>query len=118
MYIKLYNSDLDTVNKGYIYRTIRSIFIDQKRKEQEFVPIDSITLQLPNDTTTERRFELLEMLKTVSFFEREVLIQTHEKSLRDCEKDTNISFQFFHYHKKKALSKLQNKYNGRTGTNG
>ena len=58
-------------------------------------------------------FKLLEIIQDVSFFEREVLLQTHEKSLRKCQEDTGVHYGVFNYHKNKALNKLKKKY----GTN-
>lgn len=109
MYIRIMNKD--NFNEAYIFKTLRGIYLDYLKDNKNIVSLtDFHYLKEDVTDTTNERFELLEILKDVSFFEREVLLQTHEKSLRKCEEDTGVSYQVFHYQKNKALKKLQKKY--------
>ena len=112
MYLKIYERQPKRINKGYIYRTIKSIFIDHKRQQKEF--IDQLPeLKDDEDNTLELRYECLEMLKDLSPIRKVVLLETHEYSLREASKLMNVNAFTLNYHKQKGLKKLRNKY-GRT----
>ena len=105
MYLKLYEKT--NINDYYVFRTIKSIFIDYKRKEVNTMSLDDVKqiAQLDNQTL-EQRLMVNEALKELTFFEREILLHTHEKSLRKCEEQTGVHYTVFNYHKNKALPKL------------
>ena len=109
MYLKIYDSKPKRVNKGYIYNTIKSIFVDHKRQQKDFVS------QLPElasdeDNTLEMRYECLEMLKDVGLIRKTVLLETHEYSLRKASQMMNVNYNTLNYQKQKGLKKLRNKY--------
>ena len=111
MYLRLHNREIAT--DYYVYRTMKGLYQDMFRKKEykDTVSINDFHyLEHDQDETTEKRYELLEMLKSVSWFEREVLLQTSEKSLRKCEEDSGVSYQVYNYHKQKGLKKLRKKY--------
>jgi len=111
MYMRRLENDRgQDISTRYIYQTLMSIFLNEKKTNKLILVNDFYNLEQEEDQTTDKRFELLEILKDVSWFEREVLLQTSEKSLRECEKDTGVSYQVFHYTKTKALKKLREKH--------
>ena len=105
MYLKL--MDKVSVNDYYVFRTIKTTFLDYIKANSNTISIDLFPdfAIFDNETTTERH-EVNEALKKLSFFEREILLHTHEKSLRDCEAETGVYYGVFNYHKKKSLEKL------------
>lgn len=134
MYLRFANKQKE-INKRYVFRTINSIFIDEIRENKfkkiisldtleydkdvvERLPINhaKVVLELHDKLTedpnkTKERFELLDILKNeLTFFDREVLLITHEYSLRDAEKETNVPYYTLNYYKKKGLKKLKDKY--------
>jgi hypothetical protein len=94
---------------------MKHIFIDSIRKVNPEVSTDDFKRisNIDDNDKTQERFELLDMIKECSWFEREVLLLTHEKSLRKASEDTGVFYGVLNYHKQKALSKLKEKY-GRT----
>jgi RNA polymerase sigma factor (sigma-70 family) len=114
MYIKLMNKK-EPVNTSFVYHTMKHIFIDSIRKVNPEVSTDDFKRisNIDDNDKTQERFELLDMIKECSWFEREVLLLTHEKSLRKASEDTGVFYGVLNYHKQKALSKLKEKY-GRT----
>lgn len=124
MYLRFSNK-LKQINKGYVFKMIRSVYIDELRKQQDIINIDDLFLDLTEDNkeSLENRFELLDILKSeLTFFEREVLLLTHEYSLRDAELVTGdekgengVPYYTLNYYKKKGLKKLKDKYGKRTG---
>ena len=105
MYLKLYKKS--NINDYYVFRTIKSIFLDYLRQKKDNVSIELIQeLKVSDNQTLEERYLVNDALKQLTFFEREILLHTHEKSLRDCEKATGVHYGVFNYHKNKALPKL------------
>lgn len=99
------------VNEAYIYRTLKGLYLDHLKIDNRNVSLNDFHYVKEDECDrTKNRYELLDILQDVSFFEREVLLQTHEKSLRKCEEDTGVHYGVFNYHKTKALKKLQKKY--------
>ena len=111
MYIKLRNKK-EPVNTSFVYHTMKCIYIDSIRKVNPEILTDDFKRIFKDDDsyTTEQRYELLDMLKEVSWFEREILLLTHEKSLRQASEETGVFYGVLNYHKHKALSKLKDKY--------
>jgi len=109
MYLIVMNKE--RFNEAYIYKTLKGLFLNHLKEKGKTISLENIYyLEAEETDTTQKRFELLEILKDVTWFEREVLLQTHEKSLRKCEEDTGVHYGVFNYHKTKALKKLKDKY--------
>lgn len=105
MYLKL--MDKVSVNDYYVFRTIKTTFLDYIKANSNTISIDLFPdFDIFDNETTKERHEVNEALKKLSFFEREILLHTHEKSLRDCEAETGVYYGVFNYHKKKSLEKL------------
>ena len=108
MYLKLH--DKKEVNKGYVYRTLKSILIDYKRENKNIVSIEDYPLEIEHfdDGVLEKRKDVLNLMRnTLTAFERETLLYTHEMSLREAEKDSGVPYHVLHYHSKKALKKMK-----------
>lgn len=111
MYIKLYKKE--KVNKSYVYDTLKSIFIDQVRKQQhKNISIEEV-LYLEAESIDYDMKHLKECLNKLKWFDREVLIATHTNSLRKAEALTGVYYGVLNYHKQKALKKLKKLYHGR-----
>ncbi len=111
MYIKLSNQDKE-VNKSFVYLTLKSIFINQKKKEKHIFTdnlCDSI-FKDNNESNINERNEALDLIKDLNFVEREVLLLTHNSSLRALAKEIDVPWHVLRYKKKQALDKLKNKY--------
>ena len=121
MYLKLIlrASNGETFNKAYIYYTLKHLYVTTLRNSKKEILVDDFTLinrkkNQEEAYVTQQRYELLEMVKDLSLWEREVLFITHEKSLRQAEDETGIHYGVLNYAKHKALDKLKAKYNGST----
>ena len=107
MYVKI--SSYKKANSSFIYKTIKNIFIDYLRSKRE-VSLEDWHIKNDNSSVTQDRYALLEMIDSLHWFEREILLITHEMSLRKAEKETGITYGKLNYHKTKGLSKLKEKY--------
>ena len=113
MYIKL--RECKEFNTAYVYFTMKHIFIDwtrKKAKNKEILYDDFRNIQnnYNESYTTQDRYELLDKLKNLTWWEREVLLITHEMSLRKAEEETGIHYTKLNYHKNKGLNKLKERY--------
>lgn len=117
MYIKLYEKHTPDkqYNEYYVYRTIKSLFIDHVRKTKT-ISLDSfLNLDLISDLNDvlKERESIANALDKLNVVDREVLYLTSENSLRECERIFNelpygnADYQWFHYRRKKALKKLK-----------
>lgn len=110
MYIKL--ADREKFNTSFVYFTLKHIYIDHLRKKKEVSLEDwsRVNQKEPEGYTTQDRYDLIEMINELHWFEREVLLITHEMSLRKAEKETGIHYTKLNYHKHKGLNKLKDKH--------
>ena len=114
MYLKLHDKSYDKINEWFVWVTIRNIFLNglkQKHKNHEisielFYNIEDV---INNDETLIKRKEISEALDALDLWDREILLQTAEKSLRKLSKETGISVMTLFYNKKIALKKLKDK---------
>ena len=111
MYIKLHEKT--EINKGYIYLTLKSLFIDHLRKNVKTISIDEAIEKRQIDCKTSKidkgykKGEVYESLSKLKWFDREILKMTSEYSLRACESFTGVNHVLLRYHKEKALNKLR-----------
>jgi len=109
MYLRLYdrNPDKDKLTDYYVIATIRNLFIDHC-KERKHVSIESL-YYLP-DEQTDKTFsdEELEIIlianDKLKWWEKQLLIESYDKSLRQIEKEFNINYQFVNRHNKKSIT--------------
>ncbi len=112
MYIKLskYNKE---VNTAYVYFAMKHIYLEDIRKGAHEVSLEDwsiVNQREPDGYTTQDRYDLIEMINELGWFEREILLITHEMSLRKAEHETGITYGKLNYHKKKGLDKLKDKH--------
>jgi RNA polymerase sigma factor (sigma-70 family) len=84
-YLKLYDSkkEFKEIDKGYIYLTMRSVFIDGIRKKKE-IPIDDFSRY----EDLEDDIELFEINKSIlNAFEKELINAHYGKVIEDKEKN-------------------------------
>lgn len=115
MYLKL--AKAKKFNTSFVYFTLKHIYIDKIRKQREVSLEDwsRINQKEPEGYTTQDRYDLIEMINELHWFEREVLLITHEMSLRQAESETGIYYGKLNYHKRKGLNKLKDKYGSTKG---
>jgi len=108
MYLKIYKINPEKWNKAYISYIIYHLFIDHVRNNKTTISIDTL-LELPSyeEHITEIRIKVNLILNELGFMDREVLLHTHEKSLRKRSKELNMSHTKLHYKKQKALEKFK-----------
>lgn len=114
MYIKLHDKDLERIYdlKQYVYRTLQSVFLNIIKKENRFrtVSIEEYTT-LKAETSEDKHLKAC--LENMKWFDREILLLTHEFSLRKSEELVNVNHCTLNYHKHKALKKLKILYHGK-----
>lgn len=109
MYLKL--KDCKEFNNSYVYRTIKSLFIDHVRKNKiTFLQIDELNNVAYQETKTQDRRDCLDILRDVDIYTKEILLTTHEMSLRDAENELGVAYYTLNYYKNKGLKKLRKKY--------
>lgn len=110
MYIKL--NDILTKNpdkeisKRFIFLMIRSIFIDGIRKNKEVLVDVMPDIEDKKDPVLCSRITMDEVLSGMRFFDREILLKTHENSLRKVADEVGVHYVSIHNTKQKALDKL------------
>ena len=117
MFIKLHGILDDDPSKeitdGYIYFMLRSIFLNQKRKQREYVVEGQIYEQPEDDGPLEGRMMINDELSKMSFVEREALLCTSEESLREIGKKSGVHYLTIFKLKNKYLDKLKKQINGK-----
>lgn len=111
MYIKVHDSKMDLSNKkdSYFYTMIYHLFIDNKRKTKNIKQLNDFSFieSEPADDGLKNRLMITEALEELHFFDCEILLHTHERSLRDNEELLGVQFTKLHYWKKKAIEKIK-----------
>lgn len=96
MYLKLHDSSKE-ISAGYVYMTIRSIFIDEKRKEKReqttTLYFDIEEEPKPDfDIDEHERFVITkEMYDSMEVYEKLIIRYSHEDGLRKFSRDSGIS---------------------------
>lgn len=123
MYLRIYDYKVDEskLTDGYIGLTLYNIFLD-KCKEKKDVSIESF-YYLPDETTnitySDEDLNLLKKANDLKWWERQLLVESYDKSLRQIEKEFNINYQFVRRHTQQAREKIlgsKNKHNGKKKT--
>jgi DNA-directed RNA polymerase specialized sigma subunit len=92
---------------------LRSIFLNQKRKQREYVVEGQIYEQPEDDGPLEGRMMINDELSKMSFVEREALLCTSEESLREIGKKSGVHYLTIFKLKNKYLDKLKKQINGK-----
>lgn len=114
MYLKLdgiiKKNPLKKISNRFIFLMIRSIFIDGVRKKSEILLDEMPDIQQEEDVVLCQRITMDEVLGSMRFFDREILLKTQEQSLREIADEVGCSYVSVHNMKHKALDKLKKKW--------
>ena len=109
MYIKMHRLQPKYWNKHYISYAIYHLFINHIKESKKTVYLEDILFTDTEDSEiTKDRLRIIKVLDEVSIVDKQVLLATHEKSLREASKDLFMSHMTLHNKKKKAFEKLLN----------
>jgi len=103
MYLKLYDCKKE-INDFYVIITMRNIFLQDLKKEKLLVPIDYF------DFSSTQAFETddaeSELIKSLKWYENELIEMSYDKSLRQIQKEFNINREFTNRIIQKSRKKL------------
>ena len=122
MYIKLHGilerDPNKQINNSFIFLMIRSIFLDGIRAQREHtVDIMPEPKYEPCEALCER-VQMDEALSRMKFYDRELLLKTHEKSVRQLAKEVGINYMKIHREKVKSIEKLKDIWQEKEGRKG
>jgi RNA polymerase sigma factor (sigma-70 family) len=111
MYLKIHKRNPTEFNKHYISYVIYGLFIDNLRKRKVYPTVYIEDINNFNsynlDESTEDRNRINEALNELGLFDREILLHTHENSLRKASATLDMSYGKLNYQKHNALKKLK-----------
>lgn len=113
MYLKVYDKKITDKKDSYFYSMMYHIFIDYKREETKnnllktSLKINKMLDRITEDKVLEHRQMITDALSELDIFDCEVLLHTHERSLRDNEELLGVQFTKLHYWKKRAMEKIK-----------
>ena len=115
MYLKVYDKQLDITDlkDSYFYSMMYHLFIDYKREEVKYdklkttYKLKKILDSITDENVLEKRHMITQALEELHLFDCEVLLHTHERSLRDNEDLLGVQFTKLHYWKKRAMEKIK-----------
>lgn len=95
------------INDSYIFSIMRSIFIDEKRKQPTFV-------EIPDNLTEEEDEEQQQdeiPVGVLNFIEHTILLETTKKSRRKFAKEMGVNYQLINRIANRGIEKLRNERN-------
>lgn len=110
MYLKVYNIDKE-LNDGYIYRVIKSIFLNEKIKQSKTIFINVDTVHLTehfNEYDTEQDIKILaseKALESLKGYEQLIVKHSTEDGLRYFSRESGISMSTIQNVRKKHKTK-------------
>jgi len=107
MYLKLHDCKKQ-INDFYVILTIRSLFLDTKRKKQN-VELVEYNLQSRESDFKPDDYEtyILNEYKKLSWIEREIIIELYDKSFRElADSLTGVSYNYIFRKHKTAIQKI------------
>lgn len=126
MYIKIHDMGKKEVNGFYVYYTMKHLFYDRFKKTKE-IPVD-VEFEViiadaklngnwintnHEDHVLRIREEINDCLNELSFKDREILLNTHERSFRKNEELLGLSATSLWFWSKEALEELKKIYDER-----
>ena len=102
MYIKLIDKD-DEVTPFYVFKTLHSIFIDEKRKNNPYF------YEIPDNLSAEEvEVEYIELpLHRLTFLEKYIVLKAMNQSRRGIARELNVNYQLINRIYNKAMAKLK-----------
>ena len=107
MYIKIHDLNKKEVNKHYVSYCIYHLWIDKMSEEKKYVSFTEKII-VDDHEKTNNRLRLDRVLNELGLLDREILLHTHEKSLRKTGEDLKMCHVKLFYKKEKAFEKLMN----------
>jgi RNA polymerase sigma factor (sigma-70 family) len=100
------------ISINYVWSVMRNIYLKHIKLNKKTISLEEFhnieDLRIDNDVL-EDRIIINDALNELSLWDREVLLHTSERSLRELSKATGISVSVLHYGKHNALKKLKDK---------
>lgn len=98
MYLKIHKRNLQKeVNNWYIYVTIKHLFFDHLKQENQYTEINERTLEQAENVTDSAYFSLLdrldEELDDLHWYKKRLIIEKQIKSPRTIQEETSINYQ-------------------------
>lgn len=98
MYLKIHKRNLQKeVNNWYIYVTIKHLFFDYLKQENQYTEINERTLEQAENVTDSAYFSLLdrldEELDDLHWYKKRLIIEKQIKSPRTIQEETSINYQ-------------------------
>lgn len=114
MYLKLYNRNPQKeINNWYVYVTIKHLFYDHLKQENQFTDIDERTLEEEEKVTDSAYFSLLdrldEELDSIHWYKKRLIIEKQVKSPRVIQQETSINYQHIYRSCQKTEDYLKKK---------
>jgi DNA-directed RNA polymerase specialized sigma24 family protein len=108
MYIKMHDRQPPKFNRHYISYAIYHLYLNHIKKQAKTLFLEDVDYVETdeNNYTTEIRIKVDNILNEIGFFDREILLHTHEKSLRKTAEALAMNYGKLFYQKKIALEKL------------
>ncbi len=114
MYIKVYSLDKAKVlNEWYITIIIRNIYIDNYNEDKNLKPLNEFDEPINVDFfefnhKTKKQVKEEQVVNNLTWWQKEVITMTHDKSFHEIQRETNLNYQFV----RRTLIKAQT--NGKT----
>ena len=89
MYLRLIEKK--DVNCSYVFLTIKSIYLNHKKKEQKYVQLNDVDIQVERQPF-EIKEELQKVLNDMPFSLKECLLENQQYSLRKLQDRYNINY--------------------------
>lgn len=108
MYIKFHNSPPKYITTSYVSYAIYHLFLNYNKKKKITKSIEDCYIDVKcEDDDLNLRLKMDEALNELSFVDREILLHTHERSLRKNVEHLNITIRTLQHSKGIALEKLK-----------
>ena len=101
------------INEGYVYLTMKSIFISEKRKNRETLQESAFFVYMVDEESekTETRLLVNQALNEIPFINREVLLKSQEIGMKQISRESDIPYCRIKAIKKESLQMLESKLN-------
>lgn len=108
-----YNSD--DINYWYVYKTLKSIFLNIKVKQDKIKKIEigevANIISLPDVEYKDTYEEYVKELNLIDKYYKDIYLFSQEMSIRDLERKTGIEYHKLYNTTKKVKQHLKNKLN-------
>ena len=106
MYLRIYNYNVEPkkLTENYVGFVIYNLFRDHCKKPAH-ISIDKfydIADETQVDTFSDEDLNILDKANKLAWWEKQLLTHSYDKSLRQIEKEFNISYQFVRRHNNKS----------------